>query len=60
LTSKEGYAERITKLSEGKHPNVSGKDVDGLKSGKHYWTGDTHPEAMSLIPGQLVADNAYI
>ena len=22
LTSKEGYAERITKLSEGKHPNV--------------------------------------
>jgi hypothetical protein len=36
-----------------------GKEVDGLKAGKHYWIGDTHPESMSLIPGQLVADNAY-
>jgi hypothetical protein len=33
--------------------------VDGLKAGKHYWIGDTHPEPMSLISGQLVAENAY-
>ena len=37
----------------------SGKETDGLKAGKHYWIGDTHPEPMSLIPGQLVGDNAY-
>ncbi|MFM7572346.1 MAG: glycosyltransferase family 1 protein, partial [Snowella sp.] len=36
-----------------------GKDVDDLIGGKHYWIADTHPDPMSLIPGQLVAENAY-
>jgi hypothetical protein len=36
-----------------------GKEVDGLFVEKHYWIGDTHPDPMSLISGQLVADNAY-
>jgi hypothetical protein len=36
-----------------------GKDVDGLMVGKHYWIADIHPDPMSLISGQLVADNAY-
>jgi len=36
-----------------------GKDVDGLGAGKHYWIADTHPDPMSLLLGQLVADNAY-
>ena len=36
-----------------------GKEVDGLVVEKHYWIGDTHPDPMSLISGQLVADNAY-
>jgi hypothetical protein len=36
-----------------------GLNVDGLEPGIHYWLGDRHQDAMSLLGGQVVADNAY-
>ena len=39
--------------------SYKGKEVDGLKAGKHYWLGDKYLHTMNLSAGQIVADNAY-
>jgi hypothetical protein len=36
-----------------------GLNVDALEPGIHYWLGDRHQDAMSLLGGQVIADNAY-